>query len=80
MDMGEKKPKKKPPPKPIMAKIKAVFDDSGMSMQTLGEAMGYESTTARQAVSQFLKSTDPRISMVIKFAEATGKKVEDFLK
>jgi hypothetical protein len=33
-----------------MAEIKAIFDKSAMSMQTLGEAMGYESTTARQAV------------------------------
>jgi transcriptional regulator with XRE-family HTH domain len=63
-----------------MAEIKAVFDNSGMSMQALGEAMGYESTTARQSVSQFLKSEDPRISMVLKFADATGKKITDFLK
>lgn len=84
MDMAKKKasrkPKKKIDTKPIMAEIKAVFDESGMSMQSLGEAMGYKSTTARQAVSQFFKSTDPRISMVLKFANATGKKITDFLK
>lgn len=49
-------------------------------MQQLGEAMGYAPTTARQSVSQFLKSSDPRISMVLKFADATGKKITDFLK
>jgi lambda repressor-like predicted transcriptional regulator len=75
-----RKPKKKIDGEAIMAEIKAVFDKSGMSMQALGEKMGYESTTARQAVSQFMKSKDPRMTMVLKFADATGKKITDFLK
>ncbi len=78
--MAKKKLPKKPPPSFKMAEIQAVFDKSGMSMQQLGEAMGYAPTTARQSVSQFLKSSDPRISMVLKFADATGKKITDFLK
>ena len=80
MDMAKKKPAKKAPPSFKMAEIQAVFDKSEMSMQELGEAMGYAPSTARQAVSQFLKSNDPRISMVLKFAHATGKKITDFLK
>jgi lambda repressor-like predicted transcriptional regulator len=83
-DMAKKKPTRRPKkqidPEAIMAEIKAVFAKSGMSMQKLGEAMGYEPTTARQSVSQFMKSKDPRMSMVLRFADATGKKITDFLK
>jgi hypothetical protein len=48
-------------------------------VQEVGEAMGYADTTARQAVSQFLKSDDSRVSMVQKLAKALGKKTSDFI-
>jgi transcriptional regulator with XRE-family HTH domain len=74
--------KKKPPPKrskSAMDRVREAFDASDLSMQELGEKMGYADTTARQAVSQFLKSDDPRVSMVQKFAKAVGKKASDFI-
>jgi transcriptional regulator with XRE-family HTH domain len=64
---------------PLMERVRKAFDQSGMSMQELGNKMGYAETTARQAVSQFLKSDDPRVSMVQKFAKAVGKKASDFI-
>lgn len=62
-----------------MDRVRAAYESSGMSMQQLGIAMGYADTTARQSVSQFLKSDDPRVSMVQKFAKAIGKKTSDFI-
>lgn len=34
--------------------------------------MGYKGDTARKSVNQFLKSRDPQISMLRRFAEAVG--------
>jgi transcriptional regulator with XRE-family HTH domain len=76
--MAKKRATKKPTRSPLMTKIWAVFKDSGMSMQELGKRMGYAETTARQAVSQFLKGDDPRFSMVQKFARATKTKLSEF--
>lgn len=65
---------------PVMESIRKRIADSGMTYQELGERMGYAPTTARQAVSQFLKSGDPRVSMVRKFAAALGISVQTLLK
>ena len=53
-----------------MVKVRKVFEDSGLTQQVVGERMGYRPESARQAVSQFLKSGDPQISMLRKFAKA----------
>jgi len=57
---------------PVMHSVRERFEKSGMMQQELGERMGYSPSTARQAVSQFLKSGDPQISMLRRFAEAMG--------
>jgi hypothetical protein len=41
--------------------------------------MGYRPESARQAVSQFLKSGDPQVSMLRRFAKAMGVKVESLI-
>ena len=64
---------------PVMQADRKRFDDSGMTQQELGEKMGYAPETARQAVSQFLKSGDPQISMLRRFAEAMGISVKALL-
>ena len=64
---------------PVMQAVRKRFDDSGMTQQELGEKMGYAPETARQAVSQFLKSGDPQISMLRRFAEAMGISVKALL-
>jgi transcriptional regulator with XRE-family HTH domain len=57
---------------PVMAKIRARFKSSKMTMNDLGILMGYPPDSARKSVSQFLKGGDPRISTIRKFAKATG--------
>jgi transcriptional regulator with XRE-family HTH domain len=57
---------------PVMQAVRERFEKSGMTRQELGERMGYAPGTARQAVWQFLRSGDPQISMLRRFAEAVG--------
>jgi len=61
---------------PAMRKVRKLFEQSGLTQQELGEKMGYAPTTARQAVSQFLKSGNPQIGMLRRFAKAVGVKLE----
>lgn len=64
----------------VMRKIKKIFESSGMSLEQLGQRMGYEEGTARRAVWQFLnKTTDPRLSMLQRFAEAVGVELKDIV-
>lgn len=65
---------------PVMEVVRERFKNSGLSMQEIGERMGYAPTSARQAVSQFLKSGDPQISMLRRFAEAVGVSLQTLLK
>jgi transcriptional regulator with XRE-family HTH domain len=44
----------------------------GWKQKRLGEAMGYKGDGARKSVKQFLKSRDPQISMLRRFADAVG--------
>jgi transcriptional regulator with XRE-family HTH domain len=64
---------------PVMAGVRERFAKSGMTQQELGERMGYAPGSARQAVSQFLKSGDPQISMLRRFAKALGISVKTLL-
>lgn len=64
---------------PSMRKVRKLFEASQMTQQELGEKMGYQSTSARQAVFQFLKSGDPQISMLRRFAKAMGVKLDSLI-
>ncbi len=64
---------------PSMRKVRKLFEGSGLTMQEVGEKMGYAPVSARQAVSQFLKSGDPQIGMLRKFAKAIGVKVQSLV-
>lgn len=55
---------------PAMQKVLSLFASSGLTQQALGEKMGYQSKSVRQSVSQFLKTNDPRVSMLRRFAKA----------
>jgi transcriptional regulator with XRE-family HTH domain len=61
---------KKSKDEPAMARVRAVFEESGISLVELGKRMGYPDDTARQSAWQFMKSHDPRMSMLRRFAEA----------
>ena len=60
-----------------MAKVRALFEKSGLSLHALGIQMGYPDDLARQSAFQFLKSGDPRISSLRRFAKAIGIPLED---
>ena len=61
---------------PSMARVKALFKESGLSLHDLGLKMGYPPEGARQSAFQFMKSGDPRISMLRRFAKALGVSLE----
>ena len=65
----------------VMEKARKSFDSSGLSLEELGRRMGYEEGTARRAAWQFLKKTsDPRVSMIYRFAEALEIPVEELVR
>jgi transcriptional regulator with XRE-family HTH domain len=64
---------------PSMRKVRKLYEASSLTQQELGEKMGYQASSARQAVSQFLKSGDPQVSMLRRFAKAMGVKVESLI-
>lgn len=55
---------------PVMVKVRKLIEESGLTYQQIGEKMGYGPDVARQAVSQFLKTGNPRIDRLRRFAEA----------
>jgi transcriptional regulator with XRE-family HTH domain len=67
----------KPIVDPTVKKLNDLVEQSGKSMDELGVAMGYTKEIARQSVWQFLKkTTDPRISMLRRFARALNVPIE----
>ena len=58
---------------PAIASIRRLFDNSKLTLDELGQRMGYAPIIARKSAWQFLnKTTDPRLSMLRKFARAVG--------
>lgn len=58
-----------------MARVRELWERKqadGWTQQKLGELMGYPVESARKSVSQFLRSGDPQISMLRRFAKAVG--------
>jgi transcriptional regulator with XRE-family HTH domain len=65
----------------VMARAQLQFEKSGLSLDELGQRMGYAGDTARKSAWQFLnKTTDPRLSMLEKFAEALDITLVDLVK
>src|SRR5208337_2266572 len=68
---------------PAMARVRELWEAKqaeGWTMQRLGEAMGYNSESARKSVSQFLKkSRRPQLSMLQRFAEALGVNITELM-
>src|SRR5262245_46005137 len=65
---------------PTMTKVRARFAESAMSLHDLRVKMGYTTESARKSAWQFLEKTgDPRISMLRRFADAMGIKIEDLV-
>ena len=65
---------------PAMQTARELFKKAEISLEKLGQDMGYEKQTARKSAWQFLNKTiDPRLSMLRKFAKALGIPVKDLL-
>jgi transcriptional regulator with XRE-family HTH domain len=63
---------------PTMKRAAKLFDQSGLTLDQLGQRMGYEGDAARKSAWQFLtKTADPRLSMLRKFAAAVGVPVTE---
>jgi len=59
-------------------RARQLFEESGLTLDELGKRMGYAGDVARKSAWQFLnKTTDPRLSMLRKFAAAVGVHVSD---
>ncbi len=65
---------------PVMEAVRQRAAESGLTQQALGEKMGYPPDSARQSVNQFLRSGDPQISMLRRFAKAVGIGLNTLLK
>jgi transcriptional regulator with XRE-family HTH domain len=63
-----------------MARVRAAFESSGLTLDELGQRMGYTGDVARKSVWQFLnKTADPRLSMLRRFAKAMGMDAKELL-
>lgn len=62
---------------PTMVMVRAAFEASGLTLHDLGLKMGYPAETARQSAWQFMKTGDPRISVLRRFSEAMGISIEE---
>jgi transcriptional regulator with XRE-family HTH domain len=62
-----------------MTKARALFEASGLSLHDLGLKMGYPPENARQSAWQFMKSGDPRVSTLRRFAAALGVPVDELI-
>lgn len=65
---------------PAIARARAEFAASMLTLDELGTKMGYAGDAARKSAWQFLnKTADPRLSMLRKFANAVGVSLAELL-
>ena len=65
--------------KNVMENVREIIKESGCTQQAIGEMMGYPARSARQSVSQFLKSKNPTIDVLVRFADAMEVDVGELL-
>jgi transcriptional regulator with XRE-family HTH domain len=64
---------------PTMPRIRDWLEKSGKTLHELGVAMGFPESQARKAVWQFLRSKDPRIGTLRKFAAAVNMPLSELI-
>ncbi len=65
----------------VMDNIRKAFERSAMTLNELGEGLGYEGPTARKRAWFLLhRTSDPRISTVLAVAQTLGVKISDLAK
>lgn len=66
--------------KPVKGtRVRAWYEKNKPTLQELGLKMGFAEAQAKQAVFQFLKSKNPRIDTLRRFAKASGVPVEELI-
>ena len=64
----------------VMENIRSAFERSGMTLNELGEGLGYEGPTAKKRAWFFLyRTADPRISTVLAVARTLGVTLDDLV-
>jgi transcriptional regulator with XRE-family HTH domain len=69
--------KQERPEDPAMVRVRAQFEQSELTLHDLGLRMGYPEESARKSAWQFMKTSDPRISMLRRFAKALNIPIEE---
>ena len=65
----------------VMDNIRSAFERSGMTLNELGEGLGYDGPTAKKrAWSLLYRTSDPRISTVLAVALTLGVKIDDLVR
>ena len=65
----------------VMDNIRDAFERSGMTLNELGEGLGYHGPTARKRAWFLLYRTpNPRLSTVLAVAETLGVKISELVK
>ena len=65
----------------VMDNIRNAFERSGMTLNELGEGLGYDGPTAKKRAWLLLyRTSDPRISTVLAVAQTLGVKIGDLVK
>ena len=65
----------------VMDNIRNAFQRSGMTLNDLGEGLGYDGPTAKKRAWFLLyRTSDPRISTVIAVADTLRVKINDLVK
>ena len=65
------------PEDPAMPRVRARFERSKLTLHDLGLKMGYPEESARKSAWQFMRTSDPRISMLRRFARALKIPLEE---
>ena len=65
----------------VMDNIRNAYKRSGLTLNELGEGLGYDGPTAKKRAWLLLyRTSDPRISTVIAVADTLGVKINDLVK
>lgn len=65
----------------VMDNLRHLFERSGMTLNELGEGLGYQGPTAKKRAWFLLyRTSDPRISTVLAAAQTLGVKLSDLVK
>jgi len=63
----------------VMKRVLEIIRNSNMTQEEIGIAMGYGIVSAKQSVNQFMRTRDPRVSVLRRFCTAMNVSMQDIL-